>query len=158
MAEPDKPAMSAWDSDVGIPKYQAAEAQSTIAKRAAHKATKPSLLFPKLTILEMVSATDLLIIVITNTPRKFINAAIAIARFGSIDLVDITVAIAFGASVHPFTRMTPRVRRTVINNAGLPGILLINSIYTSKIVDTLILQQNMLRVPNFINSMLKQFT
>jgi hypothetical protein len=41
-----------------------------------------------------------------------------IAFLGLIDLVETQVAIAFGASVQPFTRTTPSVRITVISNAG----------------------------------------
>ncbi len=36
-----------------------------------------------------------------------------------MERVDIQVAIAFGASVQPLTKTTPKVRRTVIKSAGL---------------------------------------
>jgi hypothetical protein len=46
-----------------------------------------------------------------------------IALVGDIDLVDIQVAIALGASVQPLTNITPRSRTTVINNAGFDSCL-----------------------------------
>ena len=55
----------------------------------------------------------------TNTPIKLNTAAIAIAARGGIDRVEMQVAIAFGASVHPFTRITPSVSSTVMSSAGL---------------------------------------
>ena len=58
-------------------------------------------------------------IVITNTPRKLNTAAIKIAALGDMDLVDTQVAIALGASVQPFTRITPNVNATVIASTGL---------------------------------------
>lgn len=61
----------------------------------------------------------LLISDISSTPAKFNAAAIKIADFGFMEPVDTTVAIAFGASVHPFTNMTPSTRITVISKAGL---------------------------------------
>jgi hypothetical protein len=67
----------------------------------------------------MVSATALLTIVISKTPRKLKTAAIMIALLGEIDLVDTQVAIALGASVQPFTKITPIINTTVINKAGL---------------------------------------
>jgi len=67
---------------------------------------------------EMVSATDLFTIVITRTPKKLNIDAIIMALLGVIDLVDTQVAIAFGASVQPFTNITPRIRAEVMNKAG----------------------------------------
>ena len=88
-------------------------------KSAAQRATRAiEVSSPKLTILVMVMATVEFTMVITTTPAQLHTAAIAMARFTSRDLVDTHVAMAFGASVIPLTQMTPRVRRTVINNAG----------------------------------------
>ena len=42
-----------------------------------------------------------------------------IAGRGAMERVEIQVAIAFGASVHPFTIITPRVSKTVTISAGL---------------------------------------
>jgi len=67
---------------------------------------------------DMVSATDLLIMVIIRTPRKLKTAAIIMAALGVMALVETQVAIAFGASVHPFTRITPRIRTEVNSKAG----------------------------------------
>ncbi len=54
-------------------------------------------------------------------------AAMTIAFLGSIDRVDTQVAMAFGASVHPLTKITPRVKTTMMSKAGLPAMLLIKS-------------------------------
>jgi len=67
---------------------------------------------------DMVSATDLLTMVIIRTPRKLNTAAIIMALLGAMDLVETQVAIALGASVQPFTRITPRIRAEVMNKAG----------------------------------------
>src|SRR5690606_16606507 len=112
-------AISAWDSLVGIPNAHAAVAHTTMANKAAQSATKAFLLSPKLTILDMVSATALFTIVIIRTPKKLNTDAIIIAFLGEIALVDTQVAIALGASVHPLTKITPSINTTVINNAGL---------------------------------------
>jgi hypothetical protein len=55
----------------------------------------------------------------TRTPIKLKIAAIITAALGPIDRVETQVAIAFGASVHPFTKITPSTRIVVINKAGL---------------------------------------
>jgi hypothetical protein len=67
----------------------------------------------------MVSATLAFIIVITKTPRKLNTAAIYTADCGPIALVETHVAIALGASVQPFTKITHKVNTTVISRAGL---------------------------------------
>jgi len=56
--------------------------------------------------------------VITNTPRKLKMAAIITALLGLMDRVETQVAIALGASVQPFTRITPKTNKTVINKGG----------------------------------------
>ena len=53
-----------------------------------------------------------------ETPKKLNIAAIAIAFFGVIALVETHVAIAFGASVQPFTKITPKVSTTAIKRSG----------------------------------------
>ena len=68
----------------------------------------------------MVMATVEFTIVITITPAKLQTAAMMIASSTSIDRVETQVAIALGASVHPFTKITHRIRKTVIIKAGLP--------------------------------------
>jgi len=106
-----------------MPKYQAAVAQMTIDARAPLRAIELARVsVPKSTMLLMVIATLLLISVITNTPRKLKTAAIKMAFLGLIARVEIHVAIAFGASVQPLTRITPIVKITVTNNAGFARI------------------------------------
>ena len=120
MAPPVRPAISAWLSLVGIPKYQARTAHTTMAKRAALKATMASWeLVPKSTIFVMVSATVAFSILMRKTPRKLKTAAIRIAALTGMHRVTTQVAIAFGASVHPLTRITPSVSRTAISSRGL---------------------------------------
>lgn len=67
----------------------------------------------------MVEATLALSTVINSTPKKLNTAAIRIAAFGPMALVETQVAMAFGASVQPLTRITPVVNNTVIASAGL---------------------------------------
>lgn len=69
----------------------------------------------------------LFIKVITRTPKKLKTAAMSIANLGEMERVEIQVAIALGASVQPFTNITPRVKRTVILNVGLAISWLIKS-------------------------------
>ena len=119
IAAPDRPAIRLWLSLVGIPNTDAATLYTTMENSAAHKATRAiSVSPPKSTILLMVDATELLIWVITSTPRKLNTALIQIAERTFIHRVAIHVAIAFGASVHPFTKITPRVSNTVIVKTG----------------------------------------
>ena len=66
----------------------------------------------------MVEATVALIMVMTTIPAQLHTAAMTIATLTSRDLVDTQVAMALGASVIPFTQMTPKVSNTVINKAG----------------------------------------
>ncbi|KAJ57717.1 hypothetical protein P782_2548 [Enterococcus faecalis FL2] len=120
IAEPVKPAINAWLSLVGIPKYHAATAQTTIEKSEAAKATCEAFPFAsKLTMLLIVSATWALKKVMTNAPKKFITTAIQIATFGFNTRVETAVAIAFGASVQPLTKITPITKVIVTNNAIL---------------------------------------
>ncbi|MPM26074.1 hypothetical protein SDC9_72575 [bioreactor metagenome] len=95
-------------------------AHTTIAKSAAHSATTASSVFPpKSTIFAIVWATFELIAVIVKTPKKLNTAAIKMAFRGVMLLVETQVAMAFGASVHPFTKTTPSVKATVTAIAGL---------------------------------------
>jgi len=54
-----------------------------------------------------------------KTPKKLNTAAIKIADLTDIERVETHVAIAFGASVHPLTKITPKVSKVVINKIGL---------------------------------------
>lgn len=47
--------------------------------------------------------------------------------FGAMDRVDTHVAIAFGASVQPFTKITPKVNTTMIKRIGFVWMLSIKS-------------------------------
>src|SRR5699024_37626 len=119
MAAPERPAIRLWLSLVGIPNIEAATLYTTIENNAAHKATRAwSVLPPKSTILLMVEATELLMCVMTRTPRKLNTALIQMAWRTFMLRVPIQVAMAFGASVHPFTKMTPRVNATVTSITG----------------------------------------
>ena len=92
---------------------------TTMENRAAHSAIKAmEVSSPKLTMLVMVDATVALIMVMTTIPAQLQTAAMTMATFTSRDLVDTQVAMALGASVIPFTQITPKVRRTVISKAG----------------------------------------
>ena len=53
-----------------------------------------------------------------KTPRKLKIALMMIAGRTFMQRVEMQVAIAFGASVQPLTKMTPRVRRTEIAIIG----------------------------------------
>ena len=88
--------------------------------KAAHKAMSASrVLPPKFTILLMVDATELLIWVIMNTPKKLNRALIQMALRTPMHRVVTQVAMALGASVQPLTKMTPSVRSTVMSSTGL---------------------------------------
>ena len=92
---------------------------------AAHKAIIAAWVSPpKSTILLIVAATELLIFVMIRTPRKLKTALIMIALLTPIHRVVTQVAIAFGASVQPLTKITPRVNRTVMSRTGFPAIAL----------------------------------
>ena len=75
-------------------------------------------------MLLMVDATELLIFVITNTPRKLNTALMIIAVRTFMQRVVTQVAMALGASVQPLTKITPSVSATVMRRTGLPAISL----------------------------------
>ena len=76
----------------------------------------------------MVIATDALTAVITRTPKKLQIAAMIMAFRNPIARVDTQVAIAFGASVHPLTRITPSVSTDEIISTGFCATCRKNSI------------------------------
>ena len=119
MAAPVRPAINAWLSLVGMPKYQAATAQMMMANSAAHRAIIASPLPLKFTMFFTVMATVALSSVITSTPKKLNTADISTAALGVMARVATTVAMALGASVQPFTNTTPKVSRTVTSKTGL---------------------------------------
>ena len=120
MAAPVRPAISEWLWLVGMPKYQATVPHTMMATMAAMRAMSDCWESPpKSTILNMVCATAAVNRETTSSPRKLQTAAMTMAGFGFIALVDTTVAIAFGASVAPFTTMTPMLSRVTTTRTGL---------------------------------------
>ena len=94
---PRPPATSAWDSLEGRPTVWADMAQSVAASTAAP--TVPSVTNDGSTIPEaIVWATA---VPTTSAPTRFSVAAITTAWNGRRTRVETTVAIEFGASVHP---------------------------------------------------------
>ena len=120
IAAPVRPAIRLWLSLVGMPKRAAPTLYTTMENRAAHRAIRASwVLPPKSTILLMVEATELLMWVMMSTPRKLNTALVRMAARTLMHRVAMQVAMALGASVHPLTKMTPSVSRTVTSMAGL---------------------------------------
>ena len=70
----------------------------------------------------MVDATALFSCVMIKTPKKLNAALIKIAPRTLRQRVVTQVAIAFGASVQPFTKITPSVKRTIMQRMGFPAI------------------------------------
>ena len=66
----------------------------------------------------MVIATAGAIIVMTSTPRKLNTAAIKMACRGFMARVETAVAMALGASVAPFTMITPILSRVTTRRMG----------------------------------------
>lgn len=75
----------------------------------------------------MVAITLPLSFDIINTPAKFITAASIMAFLGLMARVDMQVAMAVGASVQPFTRITPEMSITERLMAGLVNSMWIKS-------------------------------
>ena len=104
---------------MGILKSHAKTAHNTIATSPAHNTINAlDGLSPKFAILYKVYTTVELISVITSTPKKLNSAAIAITLLGLIALIDTHVAIALRASVHPFTRITPKIKIVITTSVG----------------------------------------
>jgi hypothetical protein len=82
---------------------------------------------PKSTILEIVPATADETIAISTSPTKFMIAAIMMADPGLMQRDPTTVAIALGASVAPFTSITPIVKIVMIIKTGFVIIASKNS-------------------------------
>jgi hypothetical protein len=81
----------------------------------------------------MVSATSALIHVITNAPKKLNMAARITARRGGRTLVETAVAMAFGASVQPFTNITARTSKMIMISVRLIHIIPLQHISTFKL-------------------------
>ena len=120
-----------------MPNTDAVTLYTTMENSAAHRAISASWVSPpKSTMLLMVDATELLICVITRTPRKLNTALSRMAGRGAMHRVVIQVAMALGASVHPLTKMTPSVRTTVIKSTGLCDMALTKYENDTSIYDT----------------------
>ena len=88
-------------------------------KRDAESATKAVCVSdPKSTMLDIVDATLALMCVIIRTPKKLKTALIMMAFLVDMHLVVMHVAIALGASVHPFTNITASVSNADIKSIG----------------------------------------
>ena len=66
--------------------------------------------------------------VMVSTPKKLNTAAINMALRAPMDRVETQVAMAFGASVHPLTKITPKVKTTVIDSEGIVVSCVKNSV------------------------------
>jgi hypothetical protein len=84
-----------------------------------------------------------------STPKKLKTAAIRIAEPGPIERVDTHVAMAFGASVQPFTKITPSVNRVMINSAGLDIVCSKKLISVIVIFSPLLSLIPMMMIPGF---------
>ena len=112
--------MRLWLSLVGMPTRAAMTLYTTMENRAAHRAIRAFWVSPpKSTIPLMVEATALLMWVMISTPMKLKAALSMMAVLALRHRVVTQVAMALGASVHPLTKMTPRVNSTVMARAGL---------------------------------------
>ena len=89
----------------------------TVAAAKAMRAARVSP--PKLTIALIVSATAVEIKLIATRPTKLQITLIKIAALTLIERVPIGSAIAFAASVAPFTKIVPRTRTTTMAKKGL---------------------------------------
>lgn len=118
-ALPVRPAIRAWLSLVGIPKYHATTAHKTMEKSAAARAMLDFSLFsPKDTIFITVSVTAGLILLVMKTPAKLNIADRKTAGLSGRQRVVMQVATELGASVKPFTYITEKVSKSVVMLSG----------------------------------------
>ena len=75
----------------------------------------------------MVMATEVFSAVMTNTPRKLKIAAITMAERTPMARVDTQVAMALGASVQPFTRITAMVSSAATISEGFASACWMNA-------------------------------
>ena len=119
MAAPVRPAMSEWLWLVGMPKNHATAPHTMMAIMAAMSAMSAWCASPpKSTMLKMVWATAAVTSETSNSPRKLQMAAMRMAALGRIARVETTVAMALGASVAPFTTITPMLSRVTATKTG----------------------------------------
>ena len=120
MAAPVSPAMSEWLWLVGMPKNHATVPHTMMATMAAMSAMSDCCASPpKSTMLNMVWATAAVTSDTRSRPKKLQTAAMRMAALGFMARVETTVAMALGASVAPFTTMTPILSRVTATKTGL---------------------------------------
>lgn len=109
-----------------MPKNQQNTPQPIDPIRAANKAESATCgtSDEKLTMLNIVSATEVETKVTIIMPIKFATAAIIKAAPGFKHLVETAVAMAFGASVAPETIVTNKTSTRTAPSAGYIGIIL----------------------------------
>ena len=101
--------MRAWLSEVGMPKIQAPTPQATMPTVAAARAMRAAWVSPpKSTMPDIVSATAVEMRVIATRPMKLQTTLMPIAALTPMERVPTGSAIAFAASVAPFTKIVPR--------------------------------------------------
>jgi hypothetical protein len=107
---PLKDATMAWLSLEGIPRYQDISPNNIMERKQAQ--TAPFEFFPKSAREKMFSATETVIRDIIKTPKKLKIAHMVQAFFISSTPEQTAEAMTLGASVKPFTNITPKARRT----------------------------------------------
>ena len=111
--------MSAWLSLVGMPKIQAPTPHATMPTVAAASAMSAAWVSPpKSTMPLMVSATAVETNVIATRPMKLQTTLMAMAASMPMERVPTGSAIAFAASVAPFTKMVPSTRTMTTARKG----------------------------------------
>lgn len=119
MAPPVTPAISEWDFDAGMPRYQQKKPQPMDPIIAAIRAISAWCVLPeKLTMLNMVWATAVEIYVMPTRPTKLKMAARIRAVPGLRQRVETAEAMALGASVAPEITVTPITRTRMTISAG----------------------------------------
>lgn len=117
-AAPISAEIIACDSLVGIPKTQAPTASIITDASAAQSAASPVFGAEKSAHSKMFFATELFINVIINTPARLHTAAVNTAFFIESVLLQTQLTMAFGASVQPFTNITPSVSNAAVSVGG----------------------------------------
>ena len=112
--------MSAWLSEVGMPKAQAPRPQATMPTVAAASAMSAACESPpKSTMPEIVSATAVEMNDIATRPTKLQTTLMRIAESTSMERVPTGSAMALAASVAPLTKIVPMTRTMTMIRKGL---------------------------------------
>lgn len=118
---PAKEAIMAWLSLEGIPKYQATTPKMIIEAKEAQNAHMPK--EPSNPASEKIhSATEEFTTEMIKTPPKLHTAESRQALFIETAPEQTDDAMAFGASVKPFTKMTPRESKSAKTPQGVSKI------------------------------------